>query len=603
MEEVVKLWKGEVIDEKSDQSLAFEALLRRIEKLNRNTEEDFLVIGTDLQDVSHRSSEISKKALAASAIMSGDEIKGAIEGLKGMVTQLEGLFDKADTASSRNIDSLRSIGKTLRAVKDELSGLKETSRDLKMLALSTKIQSTKTGDGLSAFMQLGHDIGGMSGIIAAKSTDLLGDTASLSDLVTDVYGSLNDLRGRHKHQTVNVVKGSQNIIEGLTFLSAKSGDEVEIITNSSRAITSSIDELVVNVQYQDITRQSLDRVMNNLEKAQEGQLREAFGQTDEHPWESIPCDDIILVGVCKKQSRCLLDTGESISAAVRNMIRNLDTVIRNIESMASVAGKASKESSQFLKELEIGMASVTTFLSEVVESGKVMSDAMSSLAGTVDGMSEYTEDIEMISSEVELIALNARVIAAQKGTGGAGMSVIAGAVQKTANDSEGQRKTLNSLLQEVSLGSKELKSEIERASTGEGVQFDQLVRELGVFLDALRIMQRRIVSMLDDIDGMSRKLYEKISKASGKIRVHDRVRQNVMEITSDLEKTAEQVCESISVEDMFQFVGEKFNIQDLYSMGPSQKLAVIKDHFTESSFLRCFEEERKHSAEDDVVLF
>ena len=588
---------------KTDRSLTFEPLLRRIDTLSQSTEADFLSLGKDLQEVSRRSGEISRNALTASAIMAGDEIKGAIEGLKGMICQLEEIFKKADTVSSRNIDSLRSIEKNLSAVKEELTGLKETSRDLKMLALSTKIQSTKTRKSLSAFMQLGHDIGEMSGIIASKSSDLMGDTASLGELVSDVHGSLNDLRGQHQYQTGNVVKGAQNIIEGLTFLSAKSGEEVVQITNSSTAITGSIEELVVSVQYQDITRQSLDRVMSDLRKAQEGNFMEAFHGTVNQPEDTVPSDDIILVGVCKKQSKCLLDTGESISSAVQNVILNLDTVIRNIESMASVTGKASKESSQFLKELETGMSSVTTFLSEVVKSGKEMSDSMSSLAKTVDGMSEYTGDIEMISSEVELIALNARVIAAQEGSGGAGMSVIAGAVQKTANDSENQRRTLNKFLQEVSLSSRELKGEIERASTGEGAQFDQLVRELGVFLDALRIMQNRIVSMLDDIDVMSRELHEKISRATGKIRIHERVQLNVMEITRDLEKTAEKLCESISVEDLYQLTGGKFNVQELYSLGPPQKLAVIKDHFTENSFLKCFGEERKNAAEDDVVLF
>jgi methyl-accepting chemotaxis protein len=601
--EIVKIWNGEIMDRKPDRSLNFEPLIRRIDMLSRSTEEDFLTIGSDLQDVSQRSREISKNALAASTIMAGDEIRGAIEGLDGMITQLEGIFHKADKVSSRNIDSLRSIGKNLRAVKDELTGLKETSRDLKMLALSTKIQSTKTGESLSAFMQLGNDIGEMSGIIASKSSDLMEDTAALGELVSDVHGSLNDLRGQHQFQTGNVVKGAQNIIEGLNFLSAKSGEEVDQITSSSKAITSSIEEMVVSVQFQDITRQSLDRVISDLRKAQEGSFRETFQEISEQPDEMVPSDDIILVGVCKKQSKCLLDTGENISSAVQNMIINLDTVIRNIESMTAVTGKASKESSQFLKELETGMSSVTTFLSEVVKSGKEMSDSMSSLANTVDGMSEYTEDIEMISSEVELIALNARVIAAQVGAGGAGMSVIAGAVQKTANDSGIQRQTLNRFLQEVALGSRELKGEIENTSAGEGAQFDQLVRELGVFLDALRIMQNRIVSMLDDIDVMSLELHEKISRTTGKIRIHERVQLNVMEITRELEKTAEKLCESISAEDMYQLAGEKFNIQDLYRLGPSQKLAIIKDHFTENSFLKCFEEERNHAAEDDVVLF
>lgn len=603
MGKVINIRNGETVAISPDCSLTFDPLIRRIDELSRSTEEDFLSIGTDLQDVSQRSREISNNALAASGIMAGDEIMGAIDGLKGMIVQLEDLFGKANKVSSRNIDSLRSIGKTLRAVKEELTGLKGTSRDLKMLALSTKIQSTKTGGSLSDFMQLGRDIAGMSEIIASKSSGLMGDTASLGDLVSDVYSSLIDLRYRHQYQTDKVVKGARRIIEGLTFLSAKSKDEVVKITNSSRAITCSIDELVVSIQYQDITKQSLDRIINDLRKALGGGFREAFQNPGNPPDEKVPSDDIILVGVCKKQTRCLLDTGESIGAAVKNTLESLNTVLWNIESMASITGKASTASSQFLKELEAGISSVTSFLAEIVESGKKMSDAMSSLANTVDGMSEFTGDIEMISSQVELIALNARVLAAQQGSSGAGMSVIAGAVQKTANESENQRQSLSRLLRGVLSSSVELKGEIDRASAGEGAQFDQLVRELGVFLDALRIMQKRIVEMLDDIDVKSRDLHKKITGASMKIKVHEGVRLNVMEITRDLEKTAERLCESISVEDMYQLAGENFNIQELYRLGPSQKLAIIKDHFTENQFLKCFEEERKASSGDDVVLF
>jgi methyl-accepting chemotaxis protein len=603
MGEVVKIFSGKVMDNRTDRYLTFEPLIRRIEVLNRTTEEDFLIIGMDLQEVSRRSGEISKNALAASAIMSGDEINGSIKGLEEMIRQLEEVFIRTDETSTRNMGSLHGIADALRSVRNELTDLKETSRDLKMLALSTKIQSTRTGDNSSAFMQLGQDIKGMSEVISSKSSDLMGETASLGDLVCKVQQNLNELKARHQNQTQSVVKGAWTIIEGLNFLSAKSGEEVERINRSSKAITGSIDELVVSVQYQDITRQSLEKVMGELRNAQEGGLSEYFNDEDNGNGVTLPCDDILLVGVCKKQSKCLMDTGENISSAVRNMLNGLEAVIRNIEDMATVTGKASEESSRFLEELEKGMSSVTDFLSAVAESGKEMSGAMNSLANTVDGMAEFTGDIEMISSEVELIALNARVMAAQKGSTGAGMSVIAEAVQKTAHNSENKRMTLISILEGVSRSSMELKGQIDRDSTGDDTRFDHLVRELGVFLDALRIMQRKIVSMLDDIDLKSRDLHEKISNTAEKIKVHEKVQSDVMEITRELEKTAEDLCGSICSEDLHQIVGEKFDTDILDSLGPSQVMALIKDHFLETDFLQCFEEERMTSGEDDFVLF
>jgi methyl-accepting chemotaxis protein len=280
MGEVVKIFSGKVMDNRTDRYLTFEPLIRRIEVLNRTTEEDFLIIGMDLQEVSRRSGEISKNALAASAIMSGDEINGSIKGLEEMIRQLEEVFIRTDETSTRNMGSLHGIADALRSVRNELTDLKETSRDLKMLALSTKIQSTRTGDNSSAFMQLGQDIKGMSEVISSKSSDLMGETASLGDLVCKVQQNLNELKARHQNQTQSVVKGAWTIIEGLNFLSAKSGEEVERINRSSKAITGSIDELVVSVQYQDITRQSLEKVMGELRNAQEGGLSEYFNDGD-----------------------------------------------------------------------------------------------------------------------------------------------------------------------------------------------------------------------------------------------------------------------------------------------------------------------------------
>jgi methyl-accepting chemotaxis protein len=534
--------------------------------------------------------------------MTGDEIKGAIEGLRGMIQQLEDLFVQADQASGRNIDSLRSIGNSLRGVKEELVGLNETSRDLKMLALSTKIQSTRTGKGISAFMQLGQDIGKMSEVISSKSSDLLGDTASLAELVTDVFSNLRGLKQRQEYQTDNVLKGTHGIVESLANLSAKSGDEVDQITRNSESITGNIGELVESVQYQDITKQALDRIINDLNRAGQRGVQKASEPEDAQEKLELS-DDLILIGVCMKQTSCLKDTGEQISHAVRKMIENHKSVAKSIEDMTSVTGKASSESSYFLKELEEGMGSVTSYLSEVVESGKEMSDAMNSLANTVEGMSVFTGDIEMISSEVELISLNARIMAAQTGSGGAGMGVIAQAVQATANDSENQRKSLVKLLGEVSERSVDLKTEILKVAKGEEVQLDQLVRELGVFLDALRIMQRRIVQTLDKIDAMSRELHEKISLSSHKIRIHQSIGKRVEEIIMAMEKACEHWCGMIPAEELFQITDGRFPIPELHRLAASQKLRIIREHFPDELFDRCFNEEGETTSEDEGILF
>lgn len=604
MGEVLRIRNGKVMDiTRTEKSMVFENLIRRIDSLNRMTEEDFLVIGRDLQEVSGGSCEISNNALAASTVMSGDEIRGSIEGLGEMVHQLEEIFSRTDESSSRNVDLLLFIANTLCTVKRELTVLRETSRDLKMLSLSTRIQSTRTGDNSTAFMQLGQDIKKMSEVISSKASDLTGETASLGALVNKVRQNLNELRSSHRLLTQNVAKGTWNIIDGLNYLSDKSGEEVERIKGSSKAITGSIDELVVSVQYQDITRQSLERVMGELRNAQKGGLREYMTDAGRSGKGQTTSEDVLLVGLCRKQTKCLMETGENIAAAVENMLRNLQAVTFNIENMADVAQKASEESSQFLEELENEISSVTHFLSEVAASRKEMSSAMNSLAITVDGMAEFTGDIEMISSEVELIALNTRIMAVQNGSVGAGMSVIAEAVQETAHKSEVKRLSLINTLESVFKTSMQLKGQIDRDSTGDGIRFDHLVRELGVFLDALKIMQRKIVAMLDDIDLKSRDLREKISSALEKIEIQKKIHAEVLAISLELERTAREICLSIDSEDLHRIADGKMDRESLEDLNPGQIMALIKDHLSGTNFFQCFGEGRMASAEEEIILF
>jgi len=207
----------------------------------------------------------------------------------------------------------------------------------------------------------------------------------------------------------------------------------------------------------------------------------------------------------------------------------------------------------------------------------------------------------MISSEVELIALNARVLAAQKGTAGAGMSVIAQAVQNTANESEKQRQSLQKLLVSVSKSSIELRKKLETAASGEEMKLDGLVRELGVFLDALRIMQSKIVQTLDGIDGLSRELYQKISCITEDIVTHERIREEVSLISLGVEMKSRSLCERITAEEFYRLTGGLYTIEELDRLKSSVRLDLVREYFPETLLIEPVPEETGTGKE--AILF
>lgn len=578
---------------------ALENLVNRIQDLNIKTEKDFLLIGTNLQQFASRAGEISKIAISASSIMSGDEIRGAVSGLKSMIDQLEGLFHEADDASSINLDGLRAVGRTLREVFEELQELKGTSRDLKMLALSTKIQSTRTGRGLSAFMQLGNDIAGMSEVIHSKSSDLSDETARLAGFVGDVTGNLRNLKSRQHYQTTEVMRGTRSIVESLGEISVRSGQEVERIKGSSDQINSSIQELVTAIQYQDITRQAMDKIRIDLREVLQDTEEAGYGNR-----RGIPDQEIIACATAMRQSSAIRTTGDQIKGAIREMVSGLRLIADNIAEMGNVTAAASKDTARFLHQLEQGMSSVTSFLSEVVESSREMSDALSSLAQSVEGMSSYSEEIELISSDVELISLNARIMAAQTGSGGAGMGVIAGAVHTTASESELRRKSLSERFENITLASMALKTEIEDTVRGKERELDQVVRELGVFLDALRIMQQRIVSMLNEIDSLSSSLHENITASLGQITIHDTVDPESRGLAERLEDLASRLVDKIDPQSLVDLDPGSMSLPEAVRLSLDEKLEKISSALSPDNHQDTdTEPDESHASDGEVILF
>ena len=605
---------GEVVDlkerspsESSGMSPAFiealNELCLRIDDLSSITEGYFLSIGTKVQDYSDRAAGITRKAIGASEIMGSDEIKGAIEGLAGMVDQLEDIFHRADSVANKNIETLRSIGWSVRSVEKELIGLGDTARDLKMLALSTKIQSTRTGGGSTAFMHLGQDIAKMSVIISSKSAELFNQTSTLTEFVSDVQTTILDVKQKQKFQTENVLNETRSIIEFMAELNAKSVQEAERIRRSSESIHLSISDVVTSVQYQDITRQFLDKIVGGLNVILDGSMPGECAENGPFSPLSQISPEIFVTGQYLRQVRRLEGADAMMQEALENMAISLEGITDNIERMAAVTRVANKDSKRFLHDLESAMSSVTSFLKEVVQSSRTMSDSMNSLAHTVEDMSEFTGDIEMISSEVDLISLNALIMAAQAGVEGAGMGVIAEAVQEAAGNSEDKRISVVGMLTEISRASADLRADLESATQDEEVKLDQLVRELGVFLDALRIMQEKIVSMLCDLDEQSSKLNDAIKSSIHQIRDQIQLERRAVEISRDMNTVALNSSTSIKPEDLVLISGDRFTEKEIRDMGNQHRLKLVEEFFNEHYHDDFSGETRTDASDEENIMF
>jgi methyl-accepting chemotaxis protein len=331
-----------------------------------------------------------------------------------------------------------------------------------------------------------------------------------------VKSTLHDLGDIQRHQTGSVLDGTRSIISSVADLSARSKKDAQEIRRCSEKIGSSVSDMITSMQYQDISKQSLEKVVESLKTNVKQPDQEGVNVSSAEPAAS---PEIIFTGDCLMHGYRLDKTRDLVKAALEKMVSSLENIDSSIREMTAVTNTARNNITRFLADLETTMSSVTLFLKGVVQSNREMSDYMKSLGQTVEDMSTFTQEIELISSEVELISLNARIMAAQAGAGGAGMGVIADAVKETATASEDQRVLVVARLQEISTTSESLKEALGNVTREEEEKLDQLVRELGVFLDALQSMQQKIVVMLSGIDNHGDKLTNAIKSTGSCVRI------------------------------------------------------------------------------------
>ncbi len=498
-------------------------------------------------------------SLSAAKIMAGDEIKGSVRMIREMVDQLDRLLIDVDEGARNNLKSLGNINEHMKRVKGDLESLKETAKTLRMLGLTTKVHSAKAGSDVDTFMALGQDISGLSEVISSKSSEILSRIWSLIDLVGKIHDNVRGLRERQRQQAALVVNGAVKVLDSLEKLISRSTNEAEKIAEWSRQISSNIEDVVMAIQYQDITSQALEAVRKEMD----GIRDLSGGEEEEGEVHSTrrAMDRIVAARKSALQSSIVRESGTRLRDSISQVMGNLKDISGNVGEMAEVTSKISHESSLFLRELGKSVSSVTAYLSEVVESSREMSNIMRSLDGSVEEMSRFMEEIQGISSEIELIALNARIRAAQTQGEGAGMGVIAGSIQLTAKEANNYRESLLMKLENIARTADSLKERIEMATEGEEKELDHMVRELGMLLDALRYMQEKVVRILQKVDSYGRDLLESITDTIKGVSVHTLADRSVNSMTKELEKIASGILKGVPETYLTQIGGPHFPLQ------------------------------------------
>ncbi|EKD36543.1 MAG: methyl-accepting chemotaxis sensory transducer, partial [uncultured bacterium] len=139
-------------------SSALSSSLATLHRLAGATEQEFLQIGSQLQEIYQHSLALSQTAHQLVETASGDRLQTLIDRLREIVQEMNTYLDQARTQNLTSYTTLANVSESLKKVGEPLVGVRRMCKHLYILEVSIKIESAHLGDMGSEFVNLAMDI-------------------------------------------------------------------------------------------------------------------------------------------------------------------------------------------------------------------------------------------------------------------------------------------------------------------------------------------------------------------------------------------------------------------------------------------------------------
>jgi methyl-accepting chemotaxis protein len=151
-------------------------------------------------------------------------------------------------------------------------------------------------------------------------------------------------------------------------------------------------------------------------------------------------------------------------------------------------------------------------------------------------MDEFLSGIELIGAKMKILALNAGIQAAHADSGGAGLSVIAEAVQQLSTAALIQTSVVSRVLREITIESKDLFSDASFMNNERHGGVKVQLSELNRLLDSLKLTNSSVVTILQEIDTDSQQLASELDMTIRSISIHDDSAEMLTSVCSSLDE-------------------------------------------------------------------
>jgi len=436
-------------------------LAESLEKSVKNSEPKFLKLGEDLQMLYADAKELADLTIKSAKSVGGDADQSLLNSISRLARQSLTDLKQRQSEISESLKCMDAVANHLENLCEICPAIEKTGMSLNVVGLNIAVESSRSSDSREMFSVFVHEIRNLSKNVFDISRNIFNDSKAAHSgqllahtRILEGEAELNRLQDAARKTVQNTVTEIRHMM-GLSLKSLEKTGEL------SRYISAQIGEVVVAIQFHDITRQQVEHIVSAINDA-EYLCKETEDTPDNLKSRSWGCAYRVMKLQAAQIEQVIseIETAyQKSSGAFENLGNQIEELVKDVSCLNSSEQKDEISTETRITALKSGLYELRKLIDQGYDLKNHLSETAEQVSETTSRLSRHISQVRHISMELHLKALNAIIKSARLTDKGSTFEILAQEVNTLSKESNRFAADVVKILESVIALAQELKRE------------------------------------------------------------------------------------------------------------------------------------------------
>lgn len=383
---------------------------QNLAQLSERTEKEFLSHGSKLAESLSCLKKIFEHSSLITTVMGSNDQKSPLLSSNIVFNESLSTLETYDMEIKKRLEQIRIIAARLEKFSKWQSNFRTLTQSLGIVSLNVKIHSDilDSNENSKIFADEGKNF---TSYYTKNIKEIFYRVSQLRVMIKNILNEVRIHIEEHQNKVKSAKEQITSIIKTINKLFNSSSELSVEIKNGSSKISDKVENIVKSLQLQDISQQRLSHVINAIDDICtqiEGDAIKKEDNSKLHLVSQIAFLQLSHINLVK----------QDMIAAGATMIDDLNVIFENIyqhsDSIKRLTGiSRDNQYALIIEKLQDEMNNIISSLSENIDINRYLIAEVDTINQTTGETSGFIEELERISDDLRLLAVNARVNATQ----------------------------------------------------------------------------------------------------------------------------------------------------------------------------------------------